>query len=116
MAGPAQPVKPRAPYFENADLLISADCIPFAYGGFHEELLKGRILVIFCSKLDPDIEGYIEKLAEIFKRHTIRSIMVAHMEVPCCSGVRYVVDKALQKAGKAIPVEETTITIDGNII
>ena len=108
-------LNPGALYFENADLLISADCAPFAYGGFHEDMLKGRILVIFCPKLDPDIDGYIEKLAEIFRRHTIRSIMVAHMEVPCCSGVRYVVDKALQKAGKAIPVKETTITIDGKL-
>ena len=108
-------LNPGAPYFENADLLISADCVPFAYGGFHEELLKGRILVIFCPKLDPDIEGYIGKLAEIFRRHTIRSITIAHMEVPCCSGVRYVVEQALQRAGKTIPIGERTITIEGKI-
>ncbi|MDD4483620.1 MAG: 4Fe-4S dicluster domain-containing protein [Methanoregula sp.] len=104
-----------APYFEDADLLIAADCVPFAYAGFHTELLKGKIVIIFCPKLDPDIEGYIEKLSEIFRLHTIKSITVAHMEVPCCSGVRYVVDKALEKANKQIPVEEKTITIDGNV-
>jgi NAD-dependent dihydropyrimidine dehydrogenase PreA subunit len=105
-----------APYFENADLLIAADCVPFAYAGFHAELLRGRIVIIFCPKLDSDIEGYITKLAEIFSLHTIRSIMVAHMEVPCCSGVRYVVDKALDKAGKKIPVMEKTVTIAGGVV
>ena len=104
-----------APYFDNANLLISADCVPFAYAGFHTELLKDRIVIIFCPKLDSDIEGYITKLAEIFSRHTIKSIMVAHMEVPCCGGVRYVVDKALEQAGKKIPVTEKTITIQGGI-
>ena len=108
-------VNPAAPYFENADLLIAADCVPFAYAGFHAELLKGKIVIIFCPKLDPDIPGYIEKLAGIFSQHTIRSITVAHMEVPCCSGVRYIVDKALEKSGKKIPVEEKTITIDGKV-
>lgn len=105
-----------APYFDNADLLIAADCVPFAYGGFHEDLLQGRILIIFCPKLDSDIEGYIAKLAEIFTRHTIRSITVARMEVPCCGGVRFVVDKALAQAGTRIPVQEITISIRGRVL
>ena len=109
-------LNPAAPYFDNADLLVSADCVPFAYAGFHEELLRGKILVIFCPKLDADTEGYIDKLAEIFRRHAIKSVTVARMEVPCCGGVRYVVDKALEKAGKKIPVEEMTISIQGGII
>jgi NAD-dependent dihydropyrimidine dehydrogenase PreA subunit len=104
-----------APYFDNADLLISADCVPFAYAGFHAEFLKNRIVIIFCPKLDSDIDGYIEKLARIFSLHPIKSILVAHMEVPCCSGVRYVVDKALEQSGKKIPLTEKTITIDGGI-
>jgi Pyruvate/2-oxoacid:ferredoxin oxidoreductase delta subunit len=108
-------LNPAALYFDNADLLVSADCVPFAYPGFHEEFLKGRILIIFCPKLDADIDGYIEKLTEIFTRHTIRSITVARMEVPCCGGVRYVVEKALEKAGKKIPFEEKKITIEGNV-
>ncbi|HVP96249.1 ATP-binding protein [Methanoregula sp.] len=107
---------PSAPYFNNADLLISADCVPFACAGFHTELLKGKIVIIFCPKLDTDIEGYIEKLSQIFSLHTIRSITVVHMEVPCCSGVRYVVDQALEKSGKTIPVVDKTITIEGNIL
>ncbi len=94
-----------ASYFDNADLLISADCVPFAYAGFHNELLRDKILVIFCPKLDADIDGYIEKLAAIFTLHAIKSITVARMEVPCCGGVRHVVDKALEKSGKKIPVD-----------
>jgi Pyruvate/2-oxoacid:ferredoxin oxidoreductase delta subunit len=108
-------LNPAVPYFDNADLLISADCVPFAYPGFHAEFLRGRILIIFCPKLDSDIEGYIKKLSEIFVQHTIRSIALLHMEVPCCSGVRYVVDKALAKAGVTIPVAEKTITIEGGV-
>jgi len=108
-------LNPAAPYFDNADLLISADCVPFAYPGFHAEFLKGRILIIFCPKLDSDIEGYIEKLAAIFTQHTIKSITILHMEVPCCGGVRHVVDQALTKAGAKIPLEEKTITIEGKV-
>jgi NAD-dependent dihydropyrimidine dehydrogenase PreA subunit/phosphohistidine swiveling domain-containing protein len=109
-------LNPAAPYFDNADLLVSADCVPFAYAGFHKEILQGKILIIFCPKLDADMDGYIEKLAAIFTRHTIKTVTVARMEVPCCGGVRYVVDKALEKAGKSVPVEETTITIQGGIV
>lgn len=105
----------QAPYFDNADLLIAADCVPFAYAGFHAEFLKGRIVIIFCPKLDSDIEGYVTKLAEIFSSHPIKSIWVVHMEVPCCSGVRYVVDKALEQSGKKIPVTDKTITIEGEV-
>lgn len=103
------------PYFENADLLIAGDCVPFAYAGFHSEFLRGRILVIFCPKLDADIEGYVQKLADIFRLHMIKSITVARMEVPCCGGVRRVVDRALEEAGKQIPVTEETIAISGGL-
>ncbi|MDD4567804.1 Ferredoxin I [Methanoculleus chikugoensis] len=109
-------VNPAASYFDDADLLVSGDCVPFAYPEFHRDFLQGRILIIFCPKLDADIEGYITKLAEIFSRHTIRSITVLHMEVPCCSGVRYIVDKALNRAKKEIPVAEQTITLQGEAV
>jgi len=102
-------------YFGNADLLIPADCVPFAYAGFHRELLRDKIVIIFCPKLDTDIDGYITKLADIFSHHTIHSITVAHMEVPCCGGVQYVVDEAMQRSGKKIPVKEVTITIEGQV-
>lgn len=108
-------LNPSAPYFDHADLLISADCVPFAYAGFHADLLRDKILIIFCPKLDSDIEGYITKLAEIFTRHQIKSITVARMEVPCCGGVRSVVDRALERSAKKIPVSEKTITIQGEV-
>ncbi|WOX55627.1 MULTISPECIES: ATP-binding protein [unclassified Methanoculleus] len=106
-------VNPAASYFDDADLLVSGDCVPFAYADFHREFLRGRIMLVFCPKLDADIGGYVTKLAEIFSRHTIRSITVLHMEVPCCSGVRSVVDEALRHAGKEIPVTEYTVTLQG---
>jgi len=109
-------LNPGASYFKDADLLIAADCTSFAYAGFHEDFLKGRILIIFCPKLDPDLDGYISKLAAIFSMHTIKSITILRMEVPCCGGVRYVVEKAMEKAGKTIPVEEQTVMIDGRIL
>ncbi len=108
-------LNPAATYFDDADLLISADCVPFAYAGFHSDLLHDKILIIFCPKLDSDIEGYVDKLAAIFSRHEIKSVTVARMEVPCCGGVRNVVDRALERSAKKIPVSEKTITIQGEL-
>ncbi len=108
-------LNPRAGYFENADLLVSADCIPFALADFHRDFLKDKIVIIFCPKLDSDIDGYITKMAEIFALHAINSITVLHMEVPCCSGVMYITKQALERSGKQIPMKEFTITIDGQV-
>ena len=108
-------LNPEASYFENAHLLISADCAPFAYANFHQEYLRGKIVIIFCPKLDTDIEGYIEKLTEILKKHTINSVTILRMEVPCCGGIRYVLDQAMHKSGKKIPVVEQIVTIQGSI-
>ncbi len=106
-------LQPQAPFFSNADLLIAADCVPFALADFHAQLLQGKVLIVFCPKLDSDLEEYVEKLAAIFRAHTIRSITIAHMEVPCCSGVGRVVASALQQAGAQIPVTDITITLQG---
>jgi NAD-dependent dihydropyrimidine dehydrogenase PreA subunit len=109
-------LNPQAPYFEKADLLVAADCVPFAFADFHHEFLKDKILIIFCPKLDSDIEGYITKLAGIFSHHTINSVTIVHMEVPCCSGATYIVNQALERSGKTIPVKEFTISIDGLVL
>jgi len=101
-----------APYFENADLLVSADCVPFAYADFHLDLLKGKKVLVGCPKLD-DLDFYIEKLTEIFKRNAIRSITVAFMEVPCCSGMVYAVKEALAASGKSIPLNLVKISLEG---
>lgn len=109
-------LNPAASYFDDADLLVAADCAPFAFADFHREFLAGRILIIFCPKLDREVEEYVEKLAEILRRHAIRSITVLRMEVPCCGGVRHVVDRAQERAGTQVPVTERTITIGGELV
>ncbi len=102
-----------APYFDHADLLIAADCTAYAYGNFHRELIRGRITLIGCPKLD---EGdYTEKLTEILSRNEIRSVTVARMEVPCCGGLENAVKRALQASGKLLPWQVVTITTDGKI-
>lgn len=105
-------VGPSAPYFKNADLLIAADCVPFAYAGFHNELLKGRVLLVGCPKLD-DIEAYKKKIAEIIKNNSIKSVTYAHMEVPCCFGLVTVIKEAITNSEKSIPFNEAVIGIDG---
>ncbi|ADZ10200.1 4Fe-4S ferredoxin iron-sulfur binding domain-containing protein [Methanobacterium lacus] len=111
-----QLLNPNAPYLKNADLLIAADCAPFAYPNFNQKFLKGKILIILCPKLDKTIEEYIDKLAEIFKIQDIHSISIVHMEVPCCSGIGVIVNRALEKAKKDITVEDYTISINGEVI
>ena len=106
-------VNPDAEYFDGADLLVSADCVAYAHGAFHRDLLNGRILLIFCPKLDSDIDRYVEKLAEIFRRHDIKSVTVARMEVPCCGGTVAIVREALARAGRELPVQVVVVGADG---
>lgn len=103
-----------APYFEGADLLVAADCVPFALADFHERLLAGHVLVVGCPKLD-DVDLYIKKLAQIIARNSLKSIRVAHMEVPCCSGLVHIVSEALAESGKAIPAHTVRIGIRGDL-
>ncbi|HOH60728.1 MAG TPA: 4Fe-4S ferredoxin, partial [Candidatus Cloacimonadota bacterium] len=109
-------LNPAAEYFENADLLISADCVPYAFGDFHRRFLKGKIAITFCPKLDPDLERYIDKLAQIFTLHTIKSVTIVRMEVPCCGGTEVLLQKALERAGKMHFVKVNVISVDGKII
>jgi len=111
-----QLLNPSAPYLRKADLLISADCAPFAYANFHERFLKDKILIILCPKLDKTIEQYVDKLTEIFVKQDIKSISIVHMEVPCCSGIEVIVQRALKKAQKNIIVKDYTISINGEIV
>jgi len=104
-------INPNAPYLDNADLLIAADCTAFAHGDFHREFIMDRITIIFCPKLDQNIDSYIEKLVEIFVNNSIKSITIARMEVPCCGGTEVIVRKALEQAEKNIPVETKIIKI-----
>lgn len=111
-----QLLNPNAPYFKNADLLISADCAPFAYADFHQEFLKNKVLIILCPKLDKTIDLYVDKLAEIFQKQDVNSISIVHMEVPCCSGIEVIVRKALKKAQKDISIIDYTVSTAGEII
>lgn len=101
-----------APYFADAHLLIAADCVPFAYADFHRDLLKGKILIVGCPKLD-DLSLYREKLEQIFKSNNIKSVTYAHMEVPCCLGLLPIIKEAITSAGKKIPFADIAITIKG---
>jgi NAD-dependent dihydropyrimidine dehydrogenase PreA subunit len=104
-----------APYFAGADLLLAADCVPFAMGDFHQRFLTGRSVVIGCPKLD-DAKFYVEKLAEILKANRINSLSVVHMEVPCCSGLTAIAKKAIAQNNSTMPFEDITISLRGEII
>jgi Fe-S-cluster-containing hydrogenase component 2 len=100
-----------APYFEDADLLIAADCTAYAYARFQEEFRNGKVVLIGCPKLDA--VDYTGKLAEIIEKNSIRSITVVRMEVPCCGGMERAVKKALESSGKTLPLGVVTISIQG---
>lgn len=107
-------VPAHAPYFNDARLLIAADCTAYAYGRFHEDFIKNRITLIGCPKLD-DID-YSEKLTEIIRSNDIKEVTIVRMEVPCCGGLEMAAKKALQQSGKFIPWQVVTISLDGNIL
>lgn len=108
-------VATNAPYLQNADVLLAADCTAFSAVNFHSRFIKGKKLLIACPKLD-DAQLYFEKLTEMFNESTIRSINVVRMEVPCCGGLGYIVKEALKKSGKNIPYNEVVIGIKGDIL
>lgn len=104
----------KAPYFDNANLLVAADCSAYAYGDFHNQFIKNKIVLIGCPKLDS--VDYSEKLTEIIRQNEIKSVTVVRMEVPCCGGIEQAVKKALQDSGKFIPWQIVTISTDGKIL
>ena len=103
-----------APFFSGADLLVAADCTAYAYGAFHQHLIRGRVVLIGCPKLDA--ADYAEKLAEIFARNDVRSVTVVRMEVPCCGGLENAVRRAVEASGKALPCRVVVISTDGRIV
>lgn len=103
-----------APYFENAHLLIAADCTAYAYGNFHQDFIRNKITLIGCPKLD---EGdYSEKLTAIISQNNIQSVTIVRMEVPCCGGIEAAAKTAIQNSGKFIPWSVVTISTDGQIL
>jgi NAD-dependent dihydropyrimidine dehydrogenase PreA subunit len=110
-----QLLNPNAPFFEGADLLIAADCVPFAHAGFHRRVLRGKVAISFCPKREPAAALAVAHLAAIFKSHSIRSITVVRMEVPCCGGTTELTRRALRQAGQEIPVREYVVSLGGKV-
>jgi NAD-dependent dihydropyrimidine dehydrogenase PreA subunit len=106
-------IPPKAPFLNNADLLLAADCVPFAYAGFHSDFLRDHAVLVACPK-QSELDADIEKISTIITANDIKSITIVHMEVPCCSGLVYMVQEALQKSKINIPVKDITISITGN--
>ena len=103
-----------APYFENASLLVAADCAAYAYGNFHSDFMRNKITLIGCPKLD--MGDYSEKLTAIIKANSIKSMTVARMEVPCCGGIENAVRAALENSGKTLPWRVVVIGTDGSVL
>lgn len=108
-------VPPNAPFLKNADLLLAADCVPFAFAGFHESFAGGRVVLVGCPKLD-DAEYYLQKLEEIFRLNSPSSVTVVYMEVPCCGGLPRLARMAAEASGGNIPMRLVRIGIRGEII
>jgi len=109
-------INPDAPYLKNADLLIAADCSAFAYNNFHNKFVMDKILIVFCPKLDKNLDDYVDKLARIFATQDIKSITIVHMEVPCCHGIETIVQKALAIAQKNIIIKDYTVSLTGELV
>lgn len=107
-------VPPKAPFLQGSDLLLAADCAPFAYPGFHSDFMKGRTLLIACPKLD-DMQSHIQKLTDILRQSKIKRLTVLHMEVPCCFGLVFMAKQALLNSGKDIPLSEITLGVKGEV-
>ncbi len=108
-------VPPTASFLKEADLLVAADCTPVAYPNFHQDFVRGKVVMVGCPKFD-DVEDYIERFAAIFRSAGIRSVTVLIMEVPCCSGLPMILKKAMEMAGKDIPMEKVVISPRGEIL
>ena len=107
-------IRPEAPQFQGADILIAASCSAFSFGSFHQDYLAGKGLVIACPKLDKQ-EGYLEKLTRIFAESKPNSVTILRMEVPCCSGLTAMVTQARNNSGSSLEVTEEIISVDGNV-
>ncbi|MFR9648856.1 MAG: 4Fe-4S dicluster domain-containing protein [Rikenellaceae bacterium] len=109
-------VNPAASYFAGAELLLAADCTAFAYGDFHNTLLRGRKLVIACPKLDSNKESYISKIVAMIDSAKINTLTVAIMSVPCCGGLLQIAKSAAQSATRKVPIKVVVISTQGSLL
>ena len=108
-------VNPQAPYFQNADVLLAADCVAFAMGNFHTKYLNGKGLAIACPKLDSGTDIYVEKLTAMINESKINTLTVMKMEVPCCSGLLQMAKMASERADRKVPVKSITVSLQGEV-
>jgi hypothetical protein len=109
-------VSPSAPYFQGADVVLAADCVPFAMGDFHNRFLKGKALAIACPKLDGNQEVYLEKVRGLFEESKINTLTVAIMQVPCCRGLLGLAVQALKQSSRKIPVKAVIVSLQGEVL
>ena len=109
-------ISPAAPYYREADVLLVADCVPFAMGNFHQDFLKGKALAIACPKLDEGQEVYVEKIRGWFDEAQIKSLTVLIMEVPCCRGLAQLAVQAWERSGRNVPIRSVTVSLKGDVI
>jgi len=107
-------VPPTAPFLQGTDLVLAADCVPFAYAGFHQDFLRNHSLLVACPKLD-DFQAHQRKLTDILRQSQVKSLTVVHMEVPCCFGIVHMAKQAILASGKDIPFRDVTIGIRGDV-
>jgi len=109
-------VSPQAPYFEKADVLLAADCVPFAMADFHKDFLKGNALTIACPKLDSGQESYVEKITALVDEAHINTLTVMLMQVPCCGGLLSLAKEGVEKAERKIPLKVVVVSLQGEVL
>ena len=109
-------VSPVAPYYQGADVLLKADCVAYALGSFHTDYLKGKSLAIACPKLDSGQEVYYAKIKSWIEDAKINTLTILIMQVPCCSGLLKVAQKAANDANRKVPIKYTVVGIQGDIL
>ena len=109
-------VSPQAPYFQGADVILAADCVPFAMGNFHGDFLKGKSLAIACPKLDSGQESYVEKIRGWYEESKINTLTVMIMQVPCCRGLLSTAVQALQKSARKVPLRVVVVSLQGEVL
>ncbi len=109
-------VSPSAPYYQGSEVLLTADCVPFAMGNFHQDYLKGKTLAIACPKLDEGQEVYVEKIRGWFEEANIKSLSVLIMQVPCCRGLAQIALQAWEESSRKVPVKAVVVGLQGEVL
>ena len=109
-------IMPTAPYYQGADVLLTADCVAYAMGGFHGDYLKGKSIAIACPKLDEGQDVYVEKIKSWFEDAKINTLTVMIMQVPCCMGLLNIAKQALEKSERKVPLKSVIVGVQGEIL